>query len=213
MDIYNQAAGKNRDRLAALSDGVFAFAMTVVVLDIRVPEHTGIATERDLLVALSALTPHFAVYLLSFLTLGIFWVGQQMHLNLYARTDRDETWIHFAFLTAVATLPFSTSLLASYITFRTSLVIYWLNILFLGFTLLWAYQHAKSAGLFKAYVPPAIIASIPRRALGAQALYALGALLCLLNTYWSIAFIIIVQLYYALAPDVWLRRHLHRRER
>ena len=73
--IYNETAGKNRDRLAALSDGVFAFALTVIVLDIHVPAHTAITTEGDLLAALGALAPQFATYLLSFLTLGIFWVG------------------------------------------------------------------------------------------------------------------------------------------
>jgi uncharacterized membrane protein len=207
MEIYNQTAGKNRDRLAALSDGVFAFALTVVVLDIRVPGREGVTTESGLWTALGALLPHFTVYVLAFLTLGILWVGQQAQLNLFARTDRDLTWIHLLFLASVAMLPFTTSLLASFTTLRLALVIYWANIFIMGFTLLWGFHHARQMQLFKSDVPAKLIASIPKRILIAQGFYAFGALLCVFGTYVSIAFIILVQLYYAFAPNEWFLRH------
>ena len=75
---YNRIAGQSLERLAALSDGVFAIAMTLLVLDIRVPEAVSISSEGDLWRALSGLSPRFLVYLMSFLTLGIFWNGQQV---------------------------------------------------------------------------------------------------------------------------------------
>ena len=199
--LYNEVAGKNRDRLAALSDGVFAFALTVIVLDIRVPEQYGeITTEAGLLNAVAALAPQFATYLMSFLTLGIFWVGQQAQLNVFVRSDRDLTWIHLAFLAIVAMLPFSTSLLAHYITFRSALVIYWLNILILGVMLFWSWQHARRSSLVTPDFPQALYGATVRRITIAQALYAFGALLCIINTTVSITFIILVQLNYALAP-------------
>jgi uncharacterized membrane protein len=201
--LYNEVAGKNRDRLAALSDGVFAFALTVIVLDIRVPEQHGeITTEAGLLTALAALAPQFATYLMSFLTLGIFWVGQQAQLNVFVRSDRDLTWIHLAFLAIVAMLPFSTSLLAHYITFRSALVIYWFNILVLGVMLFWSWQHARRRALVTPDYPQALYGATVRRITIAQALYAFGALLCIINTTVSITFIILVQLNYALAPRV-----------
>jgi uncharacterized membrane protein len=205
MAIYNEVAGKNRDRLAALSDGVFAFALTVIVLDIRVPDqdHSAITTEAGLLHALAGLAPQLATYLMSFLTLGIFWVGQQTQLNVFEKTDRDLTWIHFGFLAIVATLPFSTSLLAHYITFRTALVVYWANILILGLTLLWSWKHALRRKLIRAEFPATLVSATLRRIVIAQGLYAFGALLCLIDTYVSIAFIILVQLNYALAPRWW----------
>ena len=199
--LYNEVAGKNRDRLAALSDGVFAFALTVIVLDIRVPEQYGeITTEAGLLNAVAALAPQFATYLMSFLTLGIFWVGQQAQLNVFVRSDRDLTWIHLAFLAIVAMLPFSTSLLAHYITFRSALVIYWFNILILGAMLFWSWQHARRRSLVTPDFPEALYGATVRRITIAQALYAFGALLCVINTTVSITFIILVQLNYALAP-------------
>ena len=91
---YNQIAGHSIERLAAISDGIFAVAMTLLVLDLRNPAHELIHSERDFLHALLALFPQFDTYLMSFLTLTIFWNGQQAQLDLFARTNRHLTWIH-----------------------------------------------------------------------------------------------------------------------
>lgn len=68
-----------------------------------------------------ALSPRLVVYVMTFMTLGIFWVGQQTQLNQLARSDRGLTWIHLAFLFTVSMTPFSTTLLAKYTTYRTAL--------------------------------------------------------------------------------------------
>ena len=112
--IYNRIAGQNLERLAALSDGIFAVAMTLLVLDLRVPVSGAIHTEGALWDALVKLSPSLITYFMSFLTLGIFWVGQQTQLNHLARSDRHLTWIHIAFLFTVSITPFSTKLLAEY---------------------------------------------------------------------------------------------------
>jgi uncharacterized membrane protein len=65
------------------------------------------------------------IYLMSFLTLGIFWVGQQTQLNYLSRADRDLAWIHIGFLAAVTTMPFSTTLLGEFITYRLAMMINW----------------------------------------------------------------------------------------
>src|SRR5205807_1860197 len=110
--IYNRIAGQSLERLAALSDGIFAVAMTLLVLDLHVPPSESIGTEQDLLNALGSLSPRLLTYLMSFMTLGIFWVGQQTQLNHFARSDRNLAWIHIGFLLAVTLMPFSTGLLA-----------------------------------------------------------------------------------------------------
>jgi uncharacterized membrane protein len=132
---YDQIAGQSVERLAALSDGIFAVAMTVLVLDLRVPAAEAVHTERDLWHALVALSPRLLVYLMSFLTLGIFWVGQQTQLNYLARSDRNLSWIHIAFLFAVSLMPFSTTLLAQFIAYRLALLAYWVNLALLGLVL------------------------------------------------------------------------------
>jgi len=82
---YNQTAGQGVERLAALSDGIFAVAMTLLVLDLRAPA-AAVHSERDLWHALIALSPQLIMYMMSFLTLGIFWVGQQTQLNHLSRS-------------------------------------------------------------------------------------------------------------------------------
>ncbi len=199
---YNLIAGKNLERLAALSDGIFSVALTLLVLDLRVPASEAVHTERDLWFALVALAPRLVPFLMTFMTCGILWVGQQTQLNLFARADRNLTWIHIAFLLVITLMPFSTALLAQFITYRTALVVYWLNIFLLGATLYASWKYAKRAGLIHADAPPDIGAAVERRIITAQSLYALGALLCLINTYVSIGFIVLVQLTYVVAPRI-----------
>ncbi len=174
---YNRIAGQSLERLAALSDGIFAVAMTLLVLDLHVPVRKGINTEQDLWNALVNLAPNLLPYLMSFLTLGIFWVGQQTQLNHFTRSNRNLTWIHLAFLLAVTLMPFSTGLLAAFITFRLALVVYWLNILLLGSVLFVSWRYAQHAGLMKDDITAEIRSANERRIIIGQALYAFGVAL------------------------------------
>jgi uncharacterized membrane protein len=141
---YRHIAGVSLERLAALSDGIFAVAMTLLVLGLSVRANNALHPARPLWEpgaltsehvvwdVLRRLAPHLLTYLMSFLTLGIFWVGQQTQLGQFRRSDRDLTWIHLAFLLGVSLMPFSTMLLADYITYRMAVAVYWLNIALLG---------------------------------------------------------------------------------
>jgi uncharacterized membrane protein len=203
---YNRFAGQSLDRLAALSDGLFAIAMTLLVLDLRVPASALIRSEGALWNALVGLSPHFIPYLMSFLTLGIFWVAQQTQLSQFKRSNRDLAWIHLGFLLSVSLIPFSTGLLAAFLTFRIALIVYWANILLLGFWLYVGWRYGARAGLLRDEAIGEVSRATERRILIAQALYALGALLCVINTYVSIAFIVLVQLNFVIAPR-FLRLH------
>lgn len=198
--LYNRIAGTQLERIAALSDGLFAIAMTLIVLEIHVPSRETIATDGELWTALTHLGPRIATYLLSFMTLGIFWVGQQAQLHAFDRGDRHLSWLHLAFLAAVATMPFSTGLLAEFTTFRLALIIYWANILLLGVLLYVSWVYAERAGLVRDDMPADTGHAIRRRIVVAQSLYFVGMLLCFVHPYWSIGFIVLVQLNYAVAP-------------
>jgi len=198
--LYNRIAGQSAERLAALSDGIFAFAMTLLVLDLRLPAAEAIHSERDLAHALISIAPQVVMYLMSFLTLGVFWVGQQTQLNHLERSTRSLTWMHIVFLFAVTLTPFSTHLLAEFSSYRIALLSYWFNIALLGGSLYFTWTCAIGLGLLKPDMPPAVSTAIKRRIVIAQSLYAFGALLCIYKTHWSIAFIVLVQLYYVIAP-------------
>ena len=195
---YNEITGQSLERLAALSDGIFAVAMTLLVLDLRVPAREAIHSQAQLWHTLADAAPQLISYLMSFMTLGIFWNGQQAQLNSFSRSDRNLSWIHMAFLFAVSIMPFSTRLLAEYIFYRSVLVAYWANILLLGAVLYGSWRYAMAAGLLKEQVTHDVQCAIERRILVAQGLYAFGACLCLMNTYVSIVFIVLGQLIFAL---------------
>jgi len=198
--LYNAIQGRSLERLAALSDGIFAVAMTLLVLDLHIPTREMVRSEVGLLHALAGMAPQWIAYLMSFLTLGIFWAGQQTQLNHIREGSRDLTWIHLGFLFAVTLMPLSTRLLAEFIELRGALVIYWLNILLPGGMLYWSWRYVTKHGLAKEETTAEIHGAICRRILIAQSLYAFGALLCVVSNYLSIGFIVLVQLNYAIAP-------------
>ncbi len=197
---YNRIAGSDVGRIEALSDGVFAFAATVLVLDFHSPDPAGIHSEAELLRALAGSAPRLLPWLLSLLTLGIFWLGQQTQLSQLARSNRDLTWLHFVFLAVVTALPFSTRLLADFFTYRTAFLIYWANILLLGVGVYATWAYAERANLVREDGHAEVSRAIRRRIVIAQSLYALGALVGLISVPLGTVLIILIQLNYAIAP-------------
>jgi uncharacterized membrane protein len=201
--LYNLVQGRNLDRLAALSDAIFAVVMTLLVLDIHIPTAEKVHSETELLHALGAFGLQWVAYGMSFLTLGILWTTQQTQFNHIEESTRDFTWIHLGFLFAVTFLPLSTLVLDNFITFRLAIGIYWLNLFAAGSMLYWSWKYAGRAGLIKADTPEDVRGSICRRIAVAESLYALGAILCFIHTWVSIVAIMLVQLDYVLAPRMW----------
>jgi uncharacterized membrane protein len=202
MTHINRIAAQDLGRIGALSDGIFAFAATVLVVEIRIPDPAEIHSQAELIAGLAALWPRLVAWLLSLMTLGIFWVGQQTHLAQASRADRDLTWLHFVFLAFVTALPFSTRLLAEYHGYEAALLVYWLNIALCGVSLLGGVIYADRAGLLKADTPPHFTRAFTRRVLVAQALYAAGAAIGFVSIPAGIGFIVLVQLNFALAPRI-----------
>jgi len=199
---YNRFTGQSLEHLTALTDGLFAVAMTLLVLDLRVPVSTGLAySEHGLWEALLRMGPSFAAYLLSFTMLGTFWLAQHTLLGILGRCDRTLTWISLGFLFVVSLLPFSAALLAHYVHLRLAVGVYWLNILLLGAGLEWAARYGRQA-----FVPAddqqarARLTTFRRRILAAQTLYALAALVCLISTTASVIALALVQLYFIVSP-------------
>jgi len=198
---YNRLSGQSLDRLTSLSDGLFAVAMTLLVLDVRVPAGLAAsASEHGLWDALLKLGPSFAAYLLSFTMLGTFWLAQHTLLTILGRCDRTLTWIHLGFLFVVTMLPFSATLLAHYVHLRLAVGVYWLNILLLGVMLEWSARYGRGALLSGDGPARARLTTFRRRILIAQSLYALAAAICLVNPEASVAALAVVQLYFIVSP-------------
>ena len=206
---YNRIAGGDAGRIAALSDGVFAFAATVLVLDFHSPEAADVHSEAGLLAALWVSAPRLLPWLLTLLTLGIFWLGQQTQLSQLERSNRDLAWLHFLFLALVTVLPFSTRLLADFLTYRTAFVIYWANILLLGLALYAAWAYAERGRLIRDDARGEVSRAVLRRIVIAQSFYLAGLMVGLvLFVPAGIGLIILVQLNYAVAPRLPVLRRL-----
>ncbi|WP_118972775.1 TMEM175 family protein [Taibaiella koreensis] len=200
MIRYNDLAGKKIGRIEALSDGVFAIALTLLVLEIKVPERP-VHSEAELFSLFLSLSPKFLSYFLSFMTMGIFWNGQAVQLSYMKTYDRNLTWNALFFLLLVSLLPFTTAFLGQYTQYRFALLLYWCNILLLGLVLYlhWQYASKKQFIALDAGAFPTIDKAVRSRIVIAQVLYLAGALLCFIHVYLSMAFIILVQLNYAFA--------------
>jgi uncharacterized membrane protein len=139
-----RSGGRDTDRLEAFSDAVIAIAITLLVLEVRVPEHDEIHGTRDLWRALRDLWPSYLGYLLSFVIIGIMWANHHEIFRHVARTDHYLILANTLFLLCVGFLPFPTALLAEYLSEpgeRTAVVVYsgWLLVTALSYYLLWWY--------------------------------------------------------------------------
>ena len=103
--------GHDPSRVLALSDGVFAIVITLLVLEIHVPDLAQGQTLRD---ALREVRPSFIAFLISFVVVAIAWAGHRDLFGLIRRTSRALVWLNILYLLPLSILPFGASLLARY---------------------------------------------------------------------------------------------------
>jgi uncharacterized membrane protein len=116
--------GKDRDRIVNLSDGVFAIAITLLILDIRVPNIPENSVSSQLPTALLSLWPNYLGYFLSFVGISVFWMIHHSSFRPIRAYDRTLLYLNFLFLMVVAFVPFPTSLLGEYSDHQLPVAIY-----------------------------------------------------------------------------------------
>lgn len=167
-------------RIAALCDGVFAIAMTILVLAIAVPTHEKVPAE-ELPTVLRRLAPEVLVYVISFINLGVLWVGQHNQYHFIARADRWFLWINIAYLLLVSFMPLATALLGSYPLNRLALFVYGANLLAATLVLALHWHYATAGGRLTAGpLPAGVVRLAHRRILGSASAYGLALVLSLL---------------------------------
>jgi uncharacterized membrane protein len=113
-------------RLVALGDGVFAIVMTLLVFQLAVPS---LDEGESLAGALAGMWPDFAVYVLSFLVLGVFWVIHHVLFDIIERYDTTLIWLNIAYLMFAALVPFSTDLFTTHGVATTTAIFYGSNMI------------------------------------------------------------------------------------
>ena len=96
MHPKSRPQGLEKNRLEALIDGVFAVALTLLVLDIKLPESSAPMSHDELVKSLLALSRHFVIYVISFVAIGMYWINHHVQFHFVARTTRGLIWINLA---------------------------------------------------------------------------------------------------------------------
>jgi uncharacterized membrane protein len=99
-------------RLLALTDGVIAITITLLVLELRLPEGFGDYTDAELWAALLGVWPRFLAYLLSFAVIGSFWLNHRAKFEHIVKSDGGLLWINMIYLLTMSIVPFTTNLIA-----------------------------------------------------------------------------------------------------
>src|SRR5262249_25855864 len=136
--------GKNR--IEALSDGIFAIAMTILILEFHVPELPHNASNVEVVPALLKLVPKFVTYAVSFIGLGVYWVGHHNMYHAIRRSDRVLLMLNILFFMFVAFLPFSTSVLNAFPMTQVAPLLFGANIALLGWFLYAQWVYASIRG-------------------------------------------------------------------
>jgi uncharacterized membrane protein len=185
-------------RIETLVDGVFAIVMTVLVFDLRVPLEDQVAQE-GLLRALGHLAPNLLSYVLTFVILGVLWVGHHNQYFYIRRADRVLLWINIFFLMAVSLLPFSAGIFSRYGQESVSIIAYNSNLILAGLLMYlhWAYA-TRDNHLLGIKIEPEVRRIVSIRILTPPVLYLSAILVSLFSVRLSIVIDILVPIIYVL---------------
>jgi len=180
------------ERLILFSDAVFAIAITLLVIEIKIPEiHEKPITDNAVLHKLAELIPKFVGFLVSFLLIGQYWiVHHRMFSFVIYFTDR-LIWLNILFLFAIALMPFSTGFYSEYVLrgVVTPVIFYTANIALLGLAnfLMWRYLSNQKNNLTE-NLTPALAKYFSLRALTVPIIFVIFSFVYLYNP--TIAFFI-----------------------
>ena len=184
-DVAEDGLGKGR--MEAFSDGVFAIAITLLVLEIHVPQASNVRPS-NLPGHLRALLPQFLSYALSFVIVGVYWVAHHLMMDALRRADRMLLWLNILFLGCITLIPVSADLLGQFRTSPVAVAVYGANLVLASSSLLlwWGYAvHGRrllAEGIQARYVHTATV-----RTVSTVALYLCAAALAWVNTSLSLA--------------------------
>lgn len=189
-------------RIETFSDGVFAIAMTLLVIEIGVPHLGDEAQGTTLFGALVAQWPSYLGYAVSFLQIGVIWANHHNRFSFIERSDHILLFLNTLFLMCVAFIPFPTALLAEYIetdeqTIAVAVYSGTLAVTAVFFTLLWLYA-ATNHRLVSRGLDPASLRAMTRRYVAGMFLYIFAFALAFVSPVASLALIMILALLFVL---------------
>jgi uncharacterized membrane protein len=195
------------DRLETFSDGVFAIAATLLILNVDTQveaEGPGLAEQ------LLHVWPSYIGYIVSFVTIGIIWVNHHLVMSLIDRVDRRFMMFSVLFLMCVAFIPFPTRLVAEHVRdegAQAAALAYGITLTVTAamFSAIWFYASIGRR-LLRADADPRVVSGITRSYLPGPWIYLIAALVAFLSPAWSVGLYAAIALFYVLESSIFGRR-------
>ena len=145
------------ERIVFFSDAVFAIAITLLIIEVKVPHLEHNASDRDFWLALVRLIPNFVGYFFSFFVIGAYWIGHHKIYGYIVRWNYGLIWRNVFFLMAIAFMPFSTAFFSESPSRFVPLVVYAVSYAAAGFLELWQWRYAVKNKLIEADLSSSVI--------------------------------------------------------
>ncbi len=188
-------------RIEAFSDGVFAIAITLLIIEIGVPHITG---DQTLGHELRHEWPKYGAYVLSFVTIGIYWANHNSFFRLFARSDHFFLMLNVAFLMAIAFLPFPTAVLGDYLRNsderQTAVLFYALGLLLPATTWLAVWLYGVARGLLRTDLHPRYVRLLTVQYGASSLIYLIAMLTALISSWVCLAIVVGLTALYLLPP-------------
>lgn len=143
MSMAHSTFNLPTNRIETLADGIFAIAMTLLVLGISVPNLPSSTDPQVFSAYIFSIIPEIFVYILSFILLAVFWLNHHVFFVI-KKSDITLLWINIFFLMSIAIVPFTTSLIGKYGKFQLSVLLFDLNMLIIGILFYSIFAYAAS---------------------------------------------------------------------
>jgi uncharacterized membrane protein len=189
-------------RLETFSDGVFAIAATLLILEVRLPGHGSVTHD------LVHTWPSYVAYAISFLTIGIIWVNHHTVMEQIGRVDRTFLFINVVFLMVVAFSPFPTRVLAEHLREGSKSAAFAYGLAFtlmaICYGALWFYA-VRVGRLIADTADPLVVSGISRSFAPGWAIYGAATLSSLISAYLAVALYAAIALFYVLESSIFGR--------
>ncbi len=192
----------NKARFEAFSDGVFAFAITLLVLGIVLPAFKTPPSEAELRAALLALWPNVIAYALSFAVIGIMWQNHHALFRMIERVDRMTVFLNLLLLAGTVFIPFATTVLGTYPTMHATTFLYGSVLTYTGTIYNLMLAHLVNRRSFRPDISQAVINGTVVAYRVGWVTYGIATLIALVAPLVSFAAYILIALYYLIPQGI-----------
>jgi len=179
-----------KTRLEAFSDGVFAIVITLLILNVRVPDGRNLTLQ-----SLRPLVPPLATFVLSFIMVGIYWIAHHHMLHFITQVNRRLLWLNLLVLLCVVFIPFPTSLLGTGFNNPLAVRLYGLSLIATKVSGLFFWLYATA---HRELIVPTVTKEFARHSGHDSLMYGLGVALAGWNTKTSLVLYAAVPLFFIL---------------